>query len=619
MSTLHTSPQNVSPPVAAALLLASIEHLGAHSLPRPTATAVIAATGASRSRAYELKARLEALLPTLTGPVGRPQKQPADEGNAERSTISREVLDYVFRHPGCARGGALRNRYSDGFRRFVLELFEGRDVAIELFARECRVPVGTLKDWLHGGHENVVATKEKNEPSPLRGLHVQTVLDEWRNWEGGFAAFCEHLREHRHVPFGKTIIAHILEAAGVRSPKRRPGRSPDERATRDAFVTFFPHAQWVGDGSMVPVDIDGERFVFNLELDVDTYSDAYLGADVSIVEDSQAVINATRDAEAETGVHPIALLLDNKPSNHTDDVKDALGETMLIPATTYRAQNKAHVEGGFGLLKPTLDGLVIGGDSKAELASSILTALVTVWGRTINHRPRRDRGGRSRAQLAKESPPTAEQVEEARAALQERLNKQKKAQETEAARQDPVVRQCLTAAYLRLGLEDPTGNILTATARYPLEAVVEAIAIYEGRYRSGTLPNDADARYLLGIARNVSHERELWEIAVALWNERVAAGDWIARLLSQQRDEIQRTFAAPEQTIKTYIDHAMDAVSRIDRFFWLTTAADIIRETPDQQDLFNLSAGRISATHSCKPSERLVAIRFLAAKVKPLS
>ena len=590
MPTLHTSPQNVSPPVAAALLLASIEHLGAHSLPRPSATAVIAATGASRSRAYELKARLEALLPTLAGPVGRPKKQPTDEGNAESGTISREVLDYVFRHPGCARGGELRNRYSDGFRRFVLELFERRDVAIELFARECHVPVGTLKGWLRGGHEDVATTEEKSEPSPLRGLHVQTVLDEWRNWEGGFAAFCGHLREHRHVPFGKTIIAHILEAAGVRSPKRRPGRSPDERATRDAFVTFFPHAQWVGDGSMVPVDIDGERFVFNLELDVDTYSDAYLGADVSIVEDSQAVINATRDAEAETGVHPIALLLDNKPSNHTDDVKEALGETMLIPATPYRAQNKAHVEGGFGLFKPTLDGLVIGGESKVELAASVLAALVMVWGRTINHRPRRDRGGRSRVELADQQP-TEEQVEAARTALEERLRKLRKAKKTEAARQNPIVRQLLGAAFTRLALTDPNGNILTATARYSLDVVAEAIGIYEGRLRAGTLPPDVDARYLLGIARNIAKEKEAWEVAAALWNERIEAGDLIALALVHRRDELQRLAQTVRESVSSYVDLALMTTSRIDQFFWLTSAADLIRDNENEEALYKMVAG----------------------------
>ncbi len=123
-------------------------------------------------------------------------------------------------------------------------------------------------------------------------------------------------------------------------------------ALRGAFETFFPHAQWIGDGTLLPVTIVGpggpELHVFNLELDADAYSGAFVGAHVSLVEDSEAVITAFRDAVAETGKKPLALLLDNKPSNHTAEVDKAIGDTLRIRATPFRPENKAHVEGGFG-------------------------------------------------------------------------------------------------------------------------------------------------------------------------------------------------------------------------------------------------------------------------------
>lgn len=46
-------------------------------LTHPTATAVPSTTGASRSRAYELLARINALLLEVTGGVGCPEKPKA--------------------------------------------------------------------------------------------------------------------------------------------------------------------------------------------------------------------------------------------------------------------------------------------------------------------------------------------------------------------------------------------------------------------------------------------------------------------------------------------------------------------------------------------------------------
>lgn len=620
-----SAPDVLSPAATAALLLAASSKMAELGLPRPTVAEVVQATGASRSRAYELKERLEALLAGLVQSTGRPPKPDLEPAPSELAT---EVLDYVYAHPGCVSGGLGHRRYGDGFRLYLLDLLERhRDVPLEAITETTRVPLGTLKDWLRGGTAAVDSSKgtTPDKPEP-RGPQIETVLAEWQRWEGTFVAFCDHLQLHCRIPFGRTLIARILEAHGVRLPSRRPGRSPDELALKGAFETFFPHAQWVGDGTEVPVgvaipvEVQGELFVFNLELDVDAYSGAFVGAHVSGVEDSDAVIRTFHDAIDATGTRPLALLLDNKPSNHTGHVLDALGDTLLIPATPYRAQNKAHCEGAFGLLKPTLEGLVLRGDSNKTLAASYLRNLVTAVGRAINHRPRADRDGRSRVDLLGDLP-TPEEVDQARQALVERLRKQEEARRTEAARQDPVVRATIADAYQRLGLDDPGGHLLTATARYPLDAVVEAIAIFEGRRRAGTLPDQADARYLLGIAHNITTEREGWEIAMALWDARVAAGDALARHLQRQRDDIDDRGAQPVDLVKAYVDRATATPSRLDRFFWLTAAADVIADHHHIQadHLYRLAARRLAATHAVPHKDRVAAIRFLAAKARPLN
>ena len=171
----------------------------------------------------------------------------------------------------------------------------------------------------------------------------------WRAWSGSFGAFCEHVRRDHRVEFGNALVASILFEHGERTPARREGRSRDEHALRGALKTFFPGAQWVADGKALEILIDGERWRVNLELAVDAATGAAVGISVSDEEDSQAVRDAFASGLETTGEPPLALLLDDKPSNHTADVDAALGETMRIRATENRPQNKAHVEGGFGL------------------------------------------------------------------------------------------------------------------------------------------------------------------------------------------------------------------------------------------------------------------------------
>lgn len=135
----------VSPLVHAAVLLVARPLLVSLGLPCPRVEAILTATGATRSRAYELSAKLIALLPTLARPPGRPATvRPAQRLDDDSGALTREVLGYVMRHPGCVDRGPERQRYSDGFRRFVLELREKhREMAVESFALATDIPLGT--------------------------------------------------------------------------------------------------------------------------------------------------------------------------------------------------------------------------------------------------------------------------------------------------------------------------------------------------------------------------------------------------------------------------------------------------------------------------------------------
>src|SRR5262249_50017538 len=151
------------------------------------------------------------------------------------------------------------------------------------------------------------------------------------------------------------------------------------------------------------------------------------------------------------------------------------------------------------------------------------------------HRPRNDRGGRSRVELYRHEP-TAEQIDKARAALKERCRKQQLARATARARQDPHVRALLDEAFKRLVLLDPEHHIRIAIARYPMDIIVDGIAIFEAKRQVNRLPEGVDARYLLGIIRNLADAREGVAIAEALLRARLDARDRMLAPLVQARD-----------------------------------------------------------------------------------
>lgn len=623
--------QAISPLIHAAVLLVGRTLCMHWGLPCPSVAAIVSATGASRSRAYELSHALIALLPTLIRAPGRPATPAAAASelyDASAAALTREVLRYIMRHPGCVDRGCERQRYSEGFRRFILDLRDSHmAIALEAFAFATEIPVGTLKDWLRMSTTRADVA-EAPEPqgstqtardAELESLHVQTVLDAWRRWQGSFIDFCQHVQRNLLVPFGRDLVRRILEVHSQRSSLRRPGRGPDELAMRGSFRTFFAGAQWVGDGMQVPVFIDEQRFVFSLELNVDAHTAALVGVSVRDEEDGAAVIEAFDHGVLTTGAPPLALLLDNKPSNHTPEVDAAIGDTLRIRATPERPQNKGHVEGTFGLFSQILPLLALDTQRDARhVAHALLKLIAEVWARTTNHRPRRDRATRSRVELYAQAT-TPDQIEQARAALQDTLERQERARRTLQARRRPDVLALLDRAFAELALLDPERHIRLAIAGYPRVAILDGLAIFHGKKRANTLPDGVDARYLLGIVKNVSEKRELEFLAEELFDRRTEMRDSILAPLIAERDALL-VAGDIAKIIATCVDNAFDFPKSLERRFWLDAlgAAIVAKPVPERRGLFISAGRRIAATFSVPAAERQDALRYIADRVIPL-
>ncbi len=617
--------------LVAGLLLVARLFLRQLALPHPSVDAILTATGAGRTRAYALRDNILRALPSLQRTPGRPRSAPVVVPSSQETPAQR-VIDFIVAHPGCIERAARRQHYSEDFKCFIVELREQwRAMELPSFSDAVRVPLGTLEDWLRleptTASQPAASVSASDGPDVVTSARLQTVIDAWKPWQGSFTNFCKHVRENLRIPYGRTFISSILELSGVRQRRRRPGRSPDEKALRGAFETFFPGAQWVGDGSPVTVRLtmDGEEHEldFNLELMTDAYTGAFVGVSVRNEEDSQAVTEAFSDGVETTSASPLAVLLDSRPSNYTGEVDQAIGETLRIRATRGRAQNKAHAEGAFGLFKSTAPPLHISAGTPRELACRILELVVQTWARTLNHRPRKDRGGLSRVELYNQEKPTAEEVEHARQALEQRRRKQEKAMATLRARQDPVARALLDATFTRLALLDPDSNIRSAIARYSLDAITAGVATFEGKRDANTLPAGVDARYLLGIVRNIAQQDEGVRISELLLLRRLDARDLSLASLESERDRINDSNPDARGRVESFIKNALRAERTIDHLFWLNATATTIgaaeHVNSERHDLFRVATRRIHAAYRLSYERRLSAVRWLARSAVPIN
>ncbi len=604
-------------------------------LPVPPVDAIVKAAGCSKSQAYEAAGKIAAALPALARAPGRPPKECSTPPSEAGAAVTRSVLDHVMAHPGCVDRGARRQQYSDEFRRFLLGLVHTHaSLELEAFAQAARIPLGTLKDWIRNapvsaGDDVPAASTPTSgacagadtdtDMASVETLHIQTVLDAWERWQGSFLEFCEHVRRDLHLSFGRDLVRRILAVHGRRKPASRVGRSPDELALRGAFRTYLPGAQWVGDSMQVPVVVDGQRFVFNLELDVDAHTGAFVGTSVRDEEDSAAVVEAFEQGTATTGATPLALLLDNKPSNHSPEVDAALGDTIRIRATIERPQNKAHVEGAFGLFSQILPPLELDTRTEAhDLARRFLGLVVQVWARTTNHRPRKDRNGRSRVDLCADAP-SAEQIEQARCELRDLAERQERARRTLEARRRPEVLALLDDYFERLRLLDPERNIRVAIAGYPQDAIVDGLTIFQAKRSANALPDSADARYLLGIVKNVAAKTEGEFFAELLYKNRMDARDRFLEPLRVEREAL-RDVPDVACVLLACVEKATETDSNLERTFWLDTIVETLLAQPaeDRERLYRHAARLIEATYAIAPRERHDAVRHLGDKLVPL-
>jgi len=570
----------------------------------PLTEEILALTGASRSQAYAMAARLRELLFTLMGKPGRPSSAPP--AHSSQLAVSRAINIYLLDKPGAAYSSQVRTHYLDSFRCFILGLMDpgqpGEGLSVAELAEASTIPLGTLKGWFQNPPEPEI---EPQDEHTLRQEHQHQILTLFQSWKGTFVEFCRTVREQHRLNYGTTFIGNLLQRAGLRG--RKPQKDRQAVWSAETFRKLFPGAQWLGDGSTLKIhDISvqwgEETFAFNLEAILDVASNALVGMAISDFEDEAVLLSAYQDAIAATGEAPLAMSLDNRASNHTSVVAETMDETKttLLPTTLGRGQSKAPLEGAFGLLQQEMPELVVKGDTSREKARSCLELALVSWFRGRNGRPCKNLANQSPAEYYRNSCPTDREVEEARRWIQELRERQDRMRRTRAERADQIKLEFLKEMLAELEIDDPDHRLAVDLAYYCRDAIIDGVGIYQAKKQMNTLPANAiPGRYLGGIIRNIHDQLELTLAAEFHLKNRERLKDLSLQRLVDQAQQLTTSTPSTEHLLYQFVTRALAAPCVIDYHFWSLRCVETVErvESGDRPRICKQATRKITATY----------------------
>jgi hypothetical protein len=574
----------------AAIILRARQEMAALNLP-PDAdmSDVLEATGSSRSRAYGLASELPEHLPNRRPGRPREEEKGPDVATLQRELeVTRLVRDYMAEHPGAMTKREERLQYSDGFRSFALDLV-GPDGPAEGFttaqvASALGISLHTLNSWLRtgpsklqqaGGEVQPAAPVEESKASWSRDS--ERVLALWKVWKGNLAGFCDAVAD-KGIEMSRTRISQVLYAAGLRDRKPRRRHRIDGEAVRGAIERFFPNAQVATDGKYVDLTLDGERHRFCWQLVTDVTTGAYLGLDVRDQEDGIGFLNAYEQAKCTAGNTPVAALRDNRACNVSKAVEEGLARDNVLSMTSRkgRPQTNGMTEGAFGLFEQSMPDIALDSGNRRELARDIIRYVLTAFCSGRNQTPRQ--------QLNSSSPVEAFSGQEAsndeRAVTRQRLDAlNKRARRTGKRRQrrqeQPAVRKLMLDLLVGIGVDQPRKGTIDKLASLGLDASVEAAGIVLAKLDNGLELGGDPERYLLKIAINLANRNEDIAAFAHTVKLREKAGEIIMQPLHDQNSHMKTSLSVAEYLAET-ANRALDADTRIDRYFWWQRTLDTL-------------------------------------------
>jgi len=469
----------------------------------------------NRTQIYERKAQLwDALAEVeLAGP-GRPTQSESPPMSAEIPAgygVREQVLRYRLTHPGAvvshAGGGT---SYSDGFRRFILDLSDTWAGDLESFCQWSEIPYQTLMSWHRRDRaQPYTAQPVRAVPGLSRSATAEcrSIVQDYACWEGSLRGFLSY--EAKRLQLSPTAIRRVLTITGMISSK--PHKAPRYRGSTDRQA---PGAIVVTDGKEVEVvsSASGEISHYNWQAIVDQTTACHTAVVITDSECAQGVLQAFEQSCDFLGRNPQALIHDNKPIHQEAALKEAIEPgTRMIPATPGRPENKAVIEGEFGKYEQAVGTLHLDDSSLENLKRSAVSEIIRAYSAGINQAGRAEFEGKSRQQVLRKACPDPH----ADQAFIEHLH----GEHTRQPRSKPLASQALAhqlldAGFARFELEasDPKGELRTwLSGRYTPAAIRHALALFATERDKGRLREKTAHRYLVKLIQSSQEELDLRE------------------------------------------------------------------------------------------------------------
>ncbi len=467
--------------------------------------------GVNRTQVYEKKAQLKQVLAGVEVPGrGRPVKAAVQPDEAGAGCALREqVLRYRLAHPGATvlhRGGS--TSYSDGFKRFILDLADEWGGDLERFCAQVEVPYRTLMSWQRRAcREPYVPFSPRPVPALERSVsaEVRQIVEDYARWEGSLREFLGY--ERARLALAPTAIRRVLVITGMLALKARKGPR-----YRGSTYGAQPGEVLVTDGKAVAVvcTASGAVTAYNWQAMVDQVTACHTASVVTDTECAQGVREAFEDSCRFVGRCPRVLVHDNKPIHNDEALKAAIEPTTeLLPTTPARPENKAVIEGEFGKFEQAVGSLHLDDSSLENLKRSAVSEAIRAYTAGINHAGRAELDGKSRLQVLREACPDPEKD---RAFLEQLRSAHVQPRRRETLPSQPVARQLLDQGFARFGLEarDPEGQLRTwLSARYTPEAIRQGLALFGTEWAKERLRNPMAHRYLVKLIQSAQEELDL--------------------------------------------------------------------------------------------------------------
>lgn len=573
--------------IAILLLARRIADLLVVRLDAPIAE-ICRAAGASRPSAYEQYERVLKTVASLAdvGP-GRPAT-PAESTPAQRETalqLTIDVLSYQLDHPGSVVPHTRRTSYSPAFRRFILTRFDDWEGTVATFAQASRLPIDTLADWIEDDRSKTIPEPEqKAMPSvPFDASRlVHLIAAEWQRWEGHTRPFLSHAA--RLFSLSPTQVRKVLTILGVISPRcRRPFRH------RGETHQLSPGAMLVTDGKQVDVELtaSGRRLHFNWQAMVDQSTACDTAAVVTHEECAPGVDAAfQRSTGTLGGVLPDALLHDNKPCYDDAHLRDSIegAGTMMIRATPGQPENKAILEGAFGLFEQRVGTLSFDDSSTESLIRTAVEEALRAYTAATNSVPRIELGGHSRLHVLQTSCPSFEQQQRDRDFLVYLKAKHEPSRWQQPP--DPTTLDLLNSVFERLNLldKDPSGSLRSYLASYEPAAIRRAAALVSAKLQHGNLDLQWAHRYLVKVIQSQQDFLELEHAQHELLElTRLQNQSWTHNE-EREHQALLAQLENPHDLARAIADHAAHGAIPVQAAFWSEKLLALLERSPHLLD-----------------------------------